>query len=76
MYRYREEFLKTLSRLISSCENIFPCRQENIHAYTLFARTEDEKNKWIEAIREALNNVMPSQRLNSTHEAAMHTFDR
>jgi hypothetical protein len=50
--------------------------QENIHAYTLFARTEDEKNKWIEAIREALSNVIPSQRLNSTHEAAMHSFDK
>ena len=48
--------------------------KENLHAYTMFARTEDDKNKWIEAIKEALNNEVPSQRLNSSHDPVMHTF--
>ena len=31
----------------------------NLHAYTMWARTEEDKNKWVAAIREALSNVQP-----------------
>ena len=31
----------------------------NLHAYTMWARTEEDKNKWVAAIREALANVPP-----------------
>ena len=34
--------------------------QDNLHAYTLFARTEERKREWIEAFADALDNVMPS----------------
>jgi len=50
--------------------------KDNLHAYTLFARTEDRKNEWIQALREAFDNVLPDQRFRSTHDAVMHTFDR
>ncbi len=49
---------------------------ENTVAYTLFARTEEDKNKWVGAVKEALNNVLPPQRLTSTHEALMFTFEQ
>jgi guanine nucleotide exchange factor VAV len=54
---------------------------KNLHAYTMFARTEEDKNKWVSAIREALGNINPLRALplNSppaTHEVHMHTFDR
>ena len=32
---------------------------QNLHAYTMWARTEEDKNKWVAAIREALGNVLP-----------------
>ncbi len=49
---------------------------KNLHAYTMFARTEDDKNKWVAAIREALQSVHPPQRAQSSHDVAMHTFER
>ena len=50
--------------------------KENLNAYTMLARTEDEKNKWIEAIREAFDNEVPPQSFTSTHEPVMTTFDK
>ena len=50
--------------------------KENVNAYTMLARTEDEKNKWIEAIKEAYNNEVPPQSFSSTHEPVMTTFDK
>ncbi len=41
----------------------------------MFARTEEDKKKWVGALREALSNVHPP-RLTSTHEVHMFTFDR
>ena len=50
--------------------------KENLNAYTMLARTEDEKNKWIEAIKEAYDNEVPPQSLSSTHMPVMTTFDK
>lgn len=41
---------------------------QNTHAYTMFARTAEDKTKWIEAFKEALDNIMPRQRINSPHD--------
>ena len=35
---------------------------QNVNAYTLVAKTEDDKRKWVSAIQEALNNVFPTPR--------------
>ena len=32
--------------------------------------------KWITAINEALNNASPIQRMGSTHDPVMHTFEK
>lgn len=42
--------------------------------YTLVARTEEDKKKWIAAIGEALDNVLPYQKEKSTHNPIMNTF--
>jgi hypothetical protein len=53
---------------------------KNLHAYTMYARTEEDKNKWLSAIREALGNINPQrmQPMNnlSTHEVHMNTFEQ
>ena len=50
--------------------------KENLNAYTMLARTEDDKNKWIEAIKVAYDNEVPPQSLTSTHEPVMVTLDK
>ena len=41
---------------------------QNSNAYTMFARTAEDKTKWIEAFKEALDNIQPRQRINSPHD--------
>lgn len=48
---------------------------QNLNVFTLFARTLEDKDKWIAAIRQAMDNAYPNQRLASTHEAVMHSFE-
>merc|ERR1719220_546881 len=42
----------------------------------MLARTEDEKNKWIEAIKEAYDNEIPAQGVTSTHQPVMTTYEK
>jgi hypothetical protein len=48
---------------------------QELNALTLFARTEEDKRKWVAAIREALATVVPPQKVASTHQPAMCTFE-
>ena len=50
--------------------------QDNIHAYTLFARTEERKSEWIEAFSDALDNVQPGLKNQYVHDVEMHTFEQ
>jgi hypothetical protein len=50
--------------------------KDNLHAYTLFARTEERKREWIEAFADALDNVLPCLNNPSVHGVEMHTFDQ
>ena len=47
-----------------------------LNAITFYARTAEDKKKWMEAVREALASVAPVQRISSCHDPAMHTFDK
>jgi len=75
-YKVQDVSSRRLSRDTRWAHSFLLVHKDNLHAYTLFARTEDDKNKWIEAINVALSNEVPSQRLSSTHDAVMATFDR
>ncbi len=71
---------RTLNRIRASesrwAHSFLLVHVENTVAYTMFARTEEDKKKWMAALLEARGNVLPPQRLTSTHEALMFTFDR
>ncbi|KAK7867226.1 hypothetical protein R5R35_008400 [Gryllus longicercus] len=45
-------------------------------AYTMYARTEDLKRKWIKAIQEALDNIEPNGCRHTDHKFVMHTFEK
>ncbi|KAL3242747.1 hypothetical protein MRX96_002513 [Rhipicephalus microplus] len=47
---------------------------ENRTAYTMYAKTEEMKKKWIEAIEKAMDNINPSVAKYTDHQFIMHTF--
>ncbi len=72
--------VRTMSRMMPGRESRWAhsfmlVHHQSINAYTMYARTEEDKNKWVSAIREALGNVYPAVQQHS-HEVAMFTFDR
>ena len=75
-YKVQDVTSRRLSRDARWAHSFMLVHKENLHAYTLLARTEDEKNKWIEAIKEAYDNEVPAQSLTSTHEPVMVTLDK
>lgn len=54
----------------------FLVRKSERTAYTMYARTEDMKRKWIKAIQDALDNIEPTGCRNTDHKFAMYTFEK
>jgi len=75
-YKVQDVTSRRLSRDARWAYSFMLVHKENLNAYTMLARTEDEKNKWIEAIKEAYDNEVPPQSLSSTHMPVMTTFDK
>jgi len=75
-YKVQDVSSRRFSRDTRWAYSFMLVHKDNLHAYTMFARTEDDKNKWISGIQEAVLNVFPAQREQSTHEAVMHTFEK
>ncbi|XP_012253065.1 protein vav isoform X2 [Athalia rosae] len=44
-------------------------------AYTLYARTDDQKQTWIKALRDAMDNVNPAACKSTDHKFRLTTFD-
>ncbi|XP_012243060.1 protein vav isoform X2 [Bombus vosnesenskii] len=44
-------------------------------AYTLYARTEEQKQMWIKALQDAMDNVNPAACRNTNHKFKLTTFD-
>lgn len=74
-YRVEDVSSRRLSRDAKWAYSFLLVHKENLHAYTMYARTENRKRELIDALQEALDNVVPDLR-RSTHAAAMHTFDK
>ncbi|XP_021933195.1 protein vav isoform X2 [Zootermopsis nevadensis] len=51
-------------------------KRNEISAYTMYARTDELKRKWIKAIQEALDNIEPNGCKKADHKFVMHTFDK
>ena len=75
-YKVQDVASKRLSRDARWAYSFMLVHNDNVNAFTMLARTEDEKNKWIEAIKEAYDNEVPPQSLTSTHDPQMTTFDK
>ncbi|XP_064457585.1 protein vav-like isoform X2 [Ornithodoros turicata] len=48
---------------------------KNKTAYTMYAKTEEMKEKWIKAIEKALDNISPAMGKRTDHKFEMHTFE-
>ncbi|XP_065334269.1 protein vav isoform X1 [Cloeon dipterum] len=44
--------------------------------YTLYARTMDDRSKWMNAIRDAMDNIYPKGCTDMNHSFMMHTLDK
>nr|XP_012216162.1 PREDICTED: protein vav isoform X2 [Linepithema humile] len=44
-------------------------------AYTLYARTDEQKQMWIKALQDAMDNVNPAACRNTNHKFKLTTFD-
>ncbi|CAH0747726.1 unnamed protein product [Diatraea saccharalis] len=44
--------------------------------YTLYARTDDCKRKWVKAIRDAIDNLEPAGCRSTNHKFVLHTFEK
>jgi len=51
-------------------------RKSERTAYTMYARTDELKRKWIKAIQEALDNIEPGGCKRTDHKFVMHTFTK
>ena len=75
-YKVQDVSLKRLSRDTRWSFNFQLVHKDNINSFTILARTEDEKNKWVAAINEAYENEVPPQAASSTHDPHMTSFDK
>lgn len=50
--------------------------RQNKTAYTMYAKIEEMKHKWIEAIQKALDNVCPESLRHTDHQFVLHSFDK
>ncbi|XP_078045353.1 vav guanine nucleotide exchange factor isoform X2 [Augochlora pura] len=50
--------------------------KQELTAYTLFARTEEQKQLWMKALQDAMDNVNPSACRNTNHKFKLVTFER
>ncbi|XP_022821361.1 protein vav isoform X2 [Spodoptera litura] len=44
--------------------------------FTLYARTDDAKRKWVKAIRDAIDNLEPPGCRSTNHKFVLHTFEK
>ncbi|XP_014206932.1 protein vav isoform X2 [Copidosoma floridanum] len=50
-------------------------QNKNKQAYTLYARSEDQKQMWIKALQDAMDNIYPAACRNTNHKFKLTTFD-
>ena len=51
-------------------------QKQRSKAYTLYARTEEQKQMWIKALQDAIDNVNPAACRNTNHKFKLTTFDK
>lgn len=71
---YRVENAPSNSKMATR-HHWFLVHVENRTAYTMYAKTEEMKEKWIRAIEKALDNISPAMAKRTDHKFEMHTFE-
>lgn len=66
---------KTLGRDARFKYQLLLVRKSNSTAFTLYMKTEAERNKWIKALTEAMENLEPPGCRNTDHKFVLTTFD-
>ncbi|CAG5035118.1 unnamed protein product [Parnassius apollo] len=51
-------------------------RRNKRTTFTLYARTEDCRRKWLKAIRDAIDNLEPAGCRSTNHKFVLHTFEK
>ncbi|KAI0230095.1 Guanine nucleotide exchange factor VAV2 [Lamellibrachia satsuma] len=51
-------------------------KKDRSEVYSFYAKTEDVRRKWIEAINLALSNTSPEGARDASHDFVMHSFDK
>ncbi|XP_004928811.1 protein vav isoform X2 [Bombyx mandarina] len=51
-------------------------RRTKDSTYTLYARTDDCKRKWVKAIKDAIDNLEPAGCRSTNHKFVLHTFEK
>uniref|UniRef100_A0A146M5X0 Protein vav n=2 Tax=Lygus hesperus TaxID=30085 RepID=A0A146M5X0_LYGHE len=67
---------RTLHKNTSWHYQFFLVRKSERTAFTLYARTEEIKRKWIKAIQDALDNIEPAGCRSTDHKFVLHTFEK
>ncbi|KOC65970.1 Protein vav [Habropoda laboriosa] len=66
---------RTLGREIRWTYQWLLVHKQEYTAYTLYARTEEQKQMWIKALQDAMDNVNPAACRNTNHKFKLTTFD-
>lgn len=66
---------KSLQRDVRWTHQWFLVRKTECTAYTLYARNEEHKKKWIKALQDAMDNIEPYGCRNTDHKFQMNTFE-
>ncbi|XP_037963720.2 protein vav isoform X2 [Plutella xylostella] len=67
---------RTLSKDARWMSHFFLVRRTKDRTYTLYARTDDAKTKWVNVIRDAIENLEPAGCRNTNHKFVLHTFEK
>lgn len=66
---------KRMSRDSRWVHSFILAHKDLLTAFTMYAKTEEDKNLWVKALKEAYNKTNPSHMYQSTHLPVMHSFD-
>ncbi|XP_059086195.1 protein vav-like isoform X2 [Tigriopus californicus] len=66
---------KRMSRDSRWVHSFILAHKDHVTAFTMFAKSEEEKNLWVKALKEAYNKTNPSHMYPSTHLPIMESFD-
>ncbi|CAL7947972.1 unnamed protein product [Xylocopa violacea] len=66
---------RTLNRDSRWCYQWLLVHKKEYTAYTLYTRTEEQKQIWIKALQDAMDNVNPDACRNTNHKFKLTTFD-